>query len=218
MKTPVSVSPFEAFYIADEILRGRPSMLEPQDLPGRYGRVVRAIDHLLSVIGASAVVAGGWAVWRHGYEGRITQDIDVALPASQVDEFLRVASVAGFDLLPLQLGRWPKMTHKESGVKVDILPEGARPGTALKMAPTTIPHPSAMGAARGILKYITLPSLIELKLAAGRTRDQSDVMALVLANSGQVEQIRKHLENVHTDYVAAFDQLIQRAKLEGLDP
>ena len=29
--------------LADRLLEGRPRMLEPQDLPGSYGRVVRAI-------------------------------------------------------------------------------------------------------------------------------------------------------------------------------
>ena len=113
-------------------------MLQPQDLPGRYGRVVQAVDRVLASAGCEAVLAGGWAVWRHGYVGRVTQDIDIALAANQVEEFLRVASVAGFELLPTPPGRWPKLRHKDTGVEVDILPEGGRPGSAAKPAPTTI--------------------------------------------------------------------------------
>jgi hypothetical protein len=33
--------------LADQLLAGRDTMLEPQDLPGRYGRVVRALDQVL---------------------------------------------------------------------------------------------------------------------------------------------------------------------------
>jgi hypothetical protein len=34
-----------------EILKaGRDSMFEPQDLPGRYGRVVKAVDHVLAAL------------------------------------------------------------------------------------------------------------------------------------------------------------------------
>ena len=66
--------------LADILLAGRNRMLEPQDLPGRYGRVVRALDQVLSACDCEAVVGGGWAVWRHGYVGRITQDVDLALP------------------------------------------------------------------------------------------------------------------------------------------
>jgi hypothetical protein len=202
----------ERFQIADQLLFHRASMLEPQDLPGRYGRVVRAIDHLLQVTQAEAVLGGGWAVWRHGYEGRLTQDIDIALPVAKIAEFLLAASVSGFDLLPRQEGRWPKMLHKETGIKVDILPEGARPGTASKPAPTTIPHPAQMGAVVGRLTYIRLISLIELKIAAGRLQDHSDVGALIRANADQVDLSRQHLASIHADYVRTFDELVQKAR------
>src|SRR5262245_9591338 len=172
--------------LADQLLVGRPQMLQPQDLPGRYGRVVKAVDHLLQVIGCPAVLGGGWAVWRHGYVGRVTQDIDIALPADRIDEFLRAGAGAGFDALPAQAGRWPKVMHPDTGIEVDILPEGGRLGRAAKLALTTIPHPSRMGAASAVLRYIDLPSLIELKLAAGRARDESDIVELLRVNSDQV--------------------------------
>src|SRR5437868_4508150 len=177
----------ERLELADELLARRADMLDPQDLPGRYGRVVKAVDHLLQVIGCEAVLGGGWAVWRHGYVGRVTQDIDIALPADRIDEFLRAASVAGFDLLPVQPGRRPKVVHRDTGIEVDVLPEGGRPGSATRPAPTTIPHPGRMGAAGSMLRYMSLPSLIELKLAAGRARDESDVVELLLANPDQAD-------------------------------
>jgi hypothetical protein len=202
----------EHLELADELLAGRGRMFEPQDLPGRYGRVIRALDHLLQVVGCEAVVGGGWAVWRRGFHGRMTQDVDIVLPADRVNEFLRAAAVSGFDVLPQPPGRRPKLMHRETGIKVDILPEGERPGTPSRPAPTTLPHPSAMGAAGVTLRYITLPALIELKLAAGRPRDDADVAELVRANPGQVDAVRRHLASVHPDYVTAFDHLVQRAR------
>src|SRR5439155_24586597 len=94
----------EQLKLADELLAGRERMLEPQDLPGRYGRVVKAIDHLLDALKCEAVIGGGWAVWRHGYIGRVTQDVDIVLAADRVAEFLRAAAVAGFDVLPQKPG------------------------------------------------------------------------------------------------------------------
>ena len=206
----------EQLALADALLAGRDAMFEPQDLPGRYGRVVKAIDHLLHVVGCPSVLGGGWAVWRHGFLGRVTQDVDILLPADRVDEFLRVASASGFDVLPRQPGRWPKLMHKATGVQVDILPEGQRPDTPTRPAPTTLPHPSARGAAAAPsakLRYITLPGLIELKLAAGRARDEADVVELLRANPPtQADAVRRHLEGVHPDYVAAFDRLLARAR------
>jgi len=198
--------------LVDQLLAGRSHMFEPQDLPGRYGRVIRALDHLLQVVDSEAVLGGGWAVWRHGFHGRMTQDVDIVLPANRVEEFLRVAAFSGFDVLPQLPGRWPKLMHKETDIKVDILPEGERPGTASNPAPTTLPHPAGMGAAGTMLRYITLPSLIELKLAAGRPRDDGDVAELIRANPQEVESIRVHLASVHTAYLAAFDRLEQRAR------
>lgn len=214
MKAVTLASLTERLELADELLARRAEMLDPQDLPGRYGRVVKAVDHLLQVIGCAAVLGGGWAVWRHGYVGRITQDIDIALPADRIEEFLRAAAVAGVDVLPVQPGRRPKVMHKDTGIEVDILPEGGRPGTATNLAPTTIPHPSEMGAMGSVLRYISLPSLIELKLAAGRPRDEADVAELIRANPDEVDTIRQHLAGIHPDYVVAFEVLVQRARAQ----
>ena len=133
--------------LADAVPPGKETMINPQDLPGRYGRVIQALDRLLKAVDCEAVVAGGWAVWRHGYLGRVTQDVDIVVPAARVEELLRPALVSGFDVPATPPGIWPKLRHKESGVSVDILPEGATPGTPSNPAPTTIPHPSRLGAA-----------------------------------------------------------------------
>jgi hypothetical protein len=211
MRTVTLESLSQQLALADELREGRDRMLEPQDLPGRYGRVIKALDRVLGAVGAEAVVGGGWAVWRHGYVGRVTQDVDVVVPAAHVDALLRAAAVAGFQVLPRQPGRWPKLVHKETGITVDLLPEGERPGTPSKLAPTTLPHPARIGADGARLRYITLPALVELKLAAGRARDESDVIELMRANPDQADTVRNHLQTAHADYATAFDVLLRRA-------
>jgi hypothetical protein len=198
--------------LAESLRAERDTMLKPQELPGRYGRVIAALDHLLQVIGCEGVVAGGWAVWRHGYLGRVTQDVDIVVPAGAIEELLRVAPAGGFDVVEGQLGMWPKLRHKETDITVDLLPEGATPGTPKRPAPTTIPHPSQMGARGTVLEYIDLPSLVELKLAAGRARDESDIVELIRVNPEQVDQIRQHLGRVHDAYATRFDALVERAE------
>jgi hypothetical protein len=116
--------------------------------------------------------------------GRVTQDLDIVLPADRVEEFLCAAAVSGFEVLPATPGRWPKVHHQESDIQVDILPEGGCPGTAAKPAPTTIPHPKDLGAAGIALRYIPLAALMELKIAAGRARDEGDVIELLRARTG----------------------------------
>jgi hypothetical protein len=211
----VAISPAflrEQLELADELLAGRTRMLEPQDLPGRYGRAIRAVDHLLQAADCEAVLAGGWAVWRYGFVGRVTQDVDIVVAADHVDDLLRAASVSGFVVLPQVEGRWPKLLHKETGVEVDLLPEGGRPGTASRPAPTTIRHPAALGGAGRTLRYINLAALVELKLAAGRARDESDAVELVRVNSDQLDEVRAHLAAIHADYVHRFDEVVRRAR------
>lgn len=189
-------------------------MLEPQNLPGRFGRVIKAIDRVLAATQTQAILAGGWAVWRHGFDGRITQDVDIAIAANDVDEFLRVAAVSGFRVLAVPPGRWQKLEHTETGIEVDLLVEGARPGLSDSPAPTTIPAPSGMGVGGTRLTYIRLSSLIELKLAAGRAKDRADVIELIRANRDQMADIRVHLLGVHQSYLDTFDQLYR----ESVDP
>ncbi len=202
----------ERLELGEELLAGKDTMLEPQDLPGRYGRVVKAIDKLLEAIQCEAVMAGGWAVWRHGFFARMTQDIDIVLPSNRIDEFLRAASVSGFTLLSEVPGRWRKVQHKETQIQVDILPEGGRPGTRSNPAPTTIPHPGALGALGSRLRYINLPRLIELKLAAGRPRDEADIAELMRVHPDEADTIGKHLATVHPRYVEHFNRLVERAR------
>ena len=134
-----------------------------------------------------------------------------------MDEFLQAAGVSGFDVLAVDPGRWPKLVHRETKINVDILPEGQRPGTPSRPAPTTIAHPSQMGASGNALRYAHLPALVELKLAAGRAQDQADVIKLIQANPDQAAAIREHLARTHGDYVSEFDRLAKRAREEAGD-
>ncbi len=202
----------EQLAVADALLAGRTTMLTPQELPGRYGRVVQAIDRVLLATNCEAVVGGGWAVWRHGFINRVTQDIDIILPSDRIADFLRVASVSGFQVMVSLPGRWPKLLHKDTDVQVDILPEGERPGTPPDYAPTTIPSPGQLGAIAGSLRYLEINALVELKLAAARLKDKADVVEILRANATEITSIRTHLAGVHSQYVDLFDSLVEQAR------
>jgi hypothetical protein len=124
---------FEQLALAERLRAGRSSMTEPQDLPGRFGRVVRAVDRVLLATGCMAVVGGGWAVWRHGYVGRVTQDLDIALPADRVADFLQAAAAA-------------------TGPSAACGPAGSpsRPGASARRSPSTASRlPASSPAASG---------------------------------------------------------------------
>ena len=144
----------------------------------------------------------------------MTQDIEIVRPANKSEEFLRVAGVSGFHVLEVPPERWPKLQHKETGIEVDILPEGKTPGTPKNLAPTTIPHPERIGAEGTLLRYVELQPLVELKLAAGRAQDDADVIKLIQTNPSEVDRIAAHLSAVHAIYRDKFDRLVQRARDE----
>jgi hypothetical protein len=83
----------EQIELSQQLRAGRGFMLQPQDLPGAFGRAIKAIDHVLGAMNCESVMAGGWAVWYYGFPERLTQDIDIVLAADRVEEFLRVAAV-----------------------------------------------------------------------------------------------------------------------------
>jgi hypothetical protein len=54
--------------------------------------------------------------------------------------------------------------------------------------------------------------LVELKIAAGRARDEADVVELLRVNEDRIDGIRQHLKNVHPNYLSMFNQLVERAR------
>ena len=190
-------------------------MMRPSELPGRYGRVIRDLEHLLAVTETQAVVAGGWAVWSHGYVGRVTQDVDIVIPTASQDVLLRIAPICGFDVLPCEPGNWSKLVHRETSIEVDLMPEAGIPGTTTRPAPTSIRHPSEYGALPRGLRFIGLAGLFELKLAAHRAKDIADLVELIKVNPEQLEDIQLQLMQIHPGYSAELTELIQQAREEG---
>ena len=189
--------------------------MRPSELPGRYGRVIRDLERLVAATDVPAVIAGGWAVWRHGYVGRVTQDVDIVIPAVSQEVVLRVASMFGFDVLPVREGMWPKLTHRETAIDIDLMPEAGIPGTPTRPGPVPIRHPSVYGAKAGELSFIELSGLFELKLGSHRARDVADIVELIKVNPAQLDEIRQQLEQVHPDYAAELTNLIRQAHEES---
>jgi hypothetical protein len=55
---------------------------------------------------------------------------------------------------------------------------------------------------------MSLQSLIELKLAAGRLRDDADVAELARENRERLDDVRRHLASTHQQYLTRFEQLL----------
>ena len=71
----------------------------------------------------------------------------------------------------------------ESGVRIEFLVSGEYPGDG-KPKPVAFPDPAAVGVAIEGIRFLSLPALIELKLASGMTnlgrlKDLADVIELI---------------------------------------
>ena len=189
-------------------------MTLPRDLPGRYGRVIQDLERMLVATEQPALVAGGWAVWHHGYVGRITQDVDIVVSAIGSIEFLKCAPMFGFQVLTAPAGRWPKLIHQQSQIEVDFLPEAEFPGTPSHRAPIPIGHPMDYAAKVGCLTFIDIAPLFELKIGAHRAKDIADLIELVKANGSKLEEIAQYLSQKHPSYAEQFAELRRQAKEE----
>jgi hypothetical protein len=58
----------------------------------------------------------------------------------------------------------------------------------------------------------SLPGPIKLRLAAGRARDEADVVRLMRASADRADVIRQHVAATRADYVTAFDRLLSGAR------
>ena len=125
------------------ILEQTTGAFRPRELAGTRHSLSRASGAQISVT-KQLQNGRGNITWpeRIDEARRVTQDLDIVLPADQIEDFLRVAGVCGFENLNPPEGFWPKLRHKDTDISVDILPEGGRPGTASRPAPTTIPSSS----------------------------------------------------------------------------
>ena len=204
----------EQLTLADCLHSRRSEMLEPRELPGRYGRVISDLERLLNATSTSAVVAGGWAVWRHGYIGRVTQDVDIVVPCAAIEDLLRTAPLCGFAVPHSPDGHWPELEHGDTGIEVDFLPEAKFQGTSARRAHVAIRHPDVYGAEPGRLTYATLESIFELKLGAHRAKDLADLVELIKVNEQQMPRVAKAINRIDAGYAAELAQLIRQAQDE----
>ncbi len=140
---------------------------------------LRKITNRLNGMGISYAVVGGLALFQHGYR-RFTEDVDILVTK---DNLRRIHNeLEGLGYLP----PYPKSKHlrdTELGVRIEFLTTGDYPGDG-KVKPVSFPDPAAVSFHSGGVRYLILPTLVELKLASGMTndgrmKDLSDVLELI---------------------------------------
>ena len=99
---------------------------------------------------------------------------------------------------------------------VDLLVTGHLPGRG-KSAPFPFPDPTAASEEINGTRVVTLPQLIQLKLAAGRYSDFGDVVFLIRVHHLDESFLDRLHPAVHGDYIECLEEQRREDEYEARD-
>ena len=138
----------------------------------------------LSAHGVGYAVIGGIALNAHGYK-RFTTNINVLMTPDGLAKFR--AELIGRGYRPAFEGATKKFRITSHNVPLEIITTGEYPGDG-KPKSVQFPDPSTAAESINGVQTVTLPKLIELKLASGitglgRLKDLADVQEMIRARA-----------------------------------
>ena len=169
-------------------------------------RTMQAIARRLDDLGVPYAVVGGMALFQHGYR-RFTEDVDILVtPAGLKTLHDRLE---GLGYLPPFVGS-KNLRDTETGVKIEFLVAGGYPGDG-KPKPVSFPDPAAVAVELDGIRCVSLPKLVELKLASGtaewRLKDLADVQEMIRV-FGLAEALADELDpSVRESYLRLWRQV-----------
>jgi hypothetical protein len=147
---------------------------------GELFKALRKIAKRLDDLGIPSAVVGGMSVFTYGYR-RLTGDVDLLVNSEGLGIIHKKLDGDGY--LPA-FTRSRSLRDAENGVLIKFLISGQFPGDG-KPKPVAFPDPADVAVTIDGIRYIALPTLVELKLASGMTggvhrlKDFADVVALI---------------------------------------
>jgi hypothetical protein len=168
---------------------------------GKEHQTLRRLVKRLDAAGIAYAIVGGMAVNAHHYE-RTTRDVDVLLTLEGFREFRRCYVPRSYR--PVR-GSTRRVVDPKYNVSIDILVTGLFPGSG-KPGPIAYPDPAEVGERIDQIHFVNLATLIQLKLAAGRLKDATDVVDLIRANDLD-ESFAAHLHpSVREDFLEYLEE------------
>jgi hypothetical protein len=168
---------------------------------GREHQTLRRLVKRLEKAQIPYAIMGAMAVNAHGAK-RTTKDVDVLLTQEGVDEFKKRFLGRFYEHVE---GRPRRFVEKRSGVTVDILVTGRFPGSG-KPGPIVFPHPDESSEEIDTVRVLTLPQLIQLKLAARRYSDFGDVVFLIKTHNLDESFGERLHPSVRSDYIECLEE------------
>jgi len=142
-------------------------------------QTLREIGRRLDDLRIPYAIVGGMALVAHGYT-RTTVDVDILVTRAGLDAAHKALDGLGY--VPPFAGS-KNLRDTQTGVCIEFLVSGDYPGDG-KPKPVAFPDPASAAVEIDGLRFVPLPTLIELKLASGMTnpgrlRDLADVQELI---------------------------------------
>lgn len=162
----------------------------------------------LESLGIPYAVAGGMALVAHGYH-RTTVDVDILVTQDGLRKIHEALDGLGYQP-PFAASK--NLRDTRTGVLIEFLIAGQYPGDG-KPKPLSFPDPAEASVEIDGIRYVSLPALIELKLASGmtnpgRVKDLGDVQELIRARQlgpDFVEQLNPYVREKFTQLRSAIE-------------
>lgn len=174
---------------------------------GAVHETLRRLTRRLEELGIPYALAGGMALFAHGYQ-RFTDDIDLLVTRESLQRIHQKLDGLGY-VRPFEKSK--NLRDAESKVKIEFLLTGDYPGDG-KPKPVAFPDPKdAVQIIEG-MHVLSLPKLVELKLASGmtavgRAKDIADVQELIKLLKLPRDLSSSLNEFVRPTFVELWDQL-----------
>lgn len=170
-------------------------------------RALRKITGKLDELQIPYAVAGGLALFRHGYR-RTTDDVDILVSRSDLRKIHDHLDGLGY-VPPFKDSK--HLRDVEEGVRVEFLTTGDFPGDG-KPKEVAFPDPITAGTEADGIRFLNLIPLIELKLASGmsashRRRDLVDVQELIKALALPKDFAEKLRKSVAGEYSRLWSEV-----------
>jgi hypothetical protein len=160
----------------------------------------------LNQMGIQYAVVGGLALFQHGLR-RFTEDVDILVTKDALRKIHE--NLEGLGYLP-PYAKSKHLRDTELGVKIEFLTTGEYPGDG-KEKPVSFPDPAQVSFDSEGVRYVNLPTLIELKLASGMTnpgrmKDLTDVLELIKILNLPADYVKQLHPYVHEKYLELWNQ------------
>ena len=142
-------------------------------------QALRRITRRLADLGIPYAVVGGMAMFAHGFR-RFTEDVDILVTRESMERIRSELEGLGY-VQPA--GTTTKLRDTANGVRIEFLITGGFPGDGKPKA-VSFPDPANVSVEIDGIRFVGLPTLLELKLASGisaahRMKDLGDVQELI---------------------------------------